>query len=512
MDVLWQEAYNLIYRNKKKQKYMDFLDPAKKRAHQRRLFTGYLLVGVAILLGSTILVLQSYGFDVNHKTGQVIQNGLIFTASAPESSTIYLNGKENGTTDKRLTVPAGDYTVELKRDGYQTWKRSFTLAGSSIERLVYPVLFPSKLKTVERHTFKAAPSFTSQSLDRRWIISERADAITTFDVFDANDTKAPATSFTLPADVMTTSALPQSLSLVEWSTDNKHLLVKHTFGDAHEFIVININASVTSVNVNKTLSITPTLVTLRDKKPDQLYLYDGPTKVLKSADLKSKLQTEVLRDVISYKSYGDKRILYAVTDATDATKANIVLKDGKKKTVLKRSVQSSSYLLDLAEYDSHWYVAVGVVDDKKVYIFRDPEVLPPTSSKVSSSIYSVLSMEKPTQVVFSANTRFLMTQSGNKFAVYDAELNKRYSYQTPFAIPADTKASWMDGHRIVVNANSKTNVFDYDGINQHQLAPISAGIIPMFDRDYTRLYSITPSSTTPAKTVLTRTDLKLNLN
>ena len=490
---------------------MDFLDPAKKRAHRRRLFAGYFLVGVAILLGSTILVLQSYGFDVNHKTGEVIQNGLIFTASAPESSTIYLNGKENGTTDKRLTVPAGDYTIELKRDGYETWKRSFTLEGSSIERLVYPVLFPKKPKTVEQHTFKATPLFTTQSLDRQWIVSQQADAITKFDVFNANDPKVAATSFTLPADTMTPSTLPQSLSLVEWSTDNKHFLAKHTYGDAFEFIIVDITDSATSVNINKTLSITPTLVTLRDKKPDKLYIYDGPTKVLRSADTKTKQQTEVLKNVVSYKSYGSKKILYAATDPLDATKTNIIVKDGDKITVLKRSVQNGSYLLDLAEYDSHWYVAVGVVEDKKVYIFRDPEVLPSTNSKISASIYSVLSMEKPTQVLFSANTRFLMTQNGNKFAVFDAELNKRYTYQTPFAIPTETKASWMDGHRIVVNANNKTNVFDYDGINQHQLAQATDTMVPMFDRDYTRLYAIAPPATTPTKTVLTRSDLKINL-
>lgn len=490
---------------------MDFLDPAKKRAHRRRLFVGYFLIGVAILLGSSILVLQSYGFDVNHKTGQVIQNGLIFTASAPESSTIYLNGKENGTTDKRLTVPSGDYTVELKRDGYETWKRSFTLTGSSIERLVYPILFPKKPKTTEQHTFKTAPLFTTQSLDRKWIVSQQADAITKFDVFDANDPKVATTSFTLPADTMTPSSLPQSLSLVEWSTDNKHFLVKHTFGDAFEFIIVDITNSALSVNINKSFSITPTLVTLRDKKPDKIYIYDGPTKVLRSADTKTKQKTDVLKDVVSYKSYGSKRILYAATDPLDATKTNIILADGAKKTVLKRSVQNGTYLLDLAEYDNHWYIAVGVVDDKKVYIFRDPEILPASNAKVSSSIYSVLSMEKPTQVLFSANTRFLMTQNGNKFAVFDAELNKRYAYQTPFAIPAETKAYWMDGHRIVVNANSKTNVFDYDGINQHQLTAATDTIIPMFDRDYTRLYSITPSANTPVKTVLTRTDLKINL-
>ena len=138
---------------------MDFLDPVKKRAHTRRLFIGYFLVGVAILMASAILVILSYGYDLDRKTGQVIQNGLIFANAAPDAATIYLNGKENGQTDKRLTVPAGQYDIEYRRQGYRTWKKQIQLDGSSIERLVYARLFPEKLEQAESTVFDVAPAF-----------------------------------------------------------------------------------------------------------------------------------------------------------------------------------------------------------------------------------------------------------------------------------------------------------------------------------------------------------------
>src|SRR5690606_24256912 len=139
---------------------MDFLNPKKKRAHRIRLFIGYGLMAVAIGIATTILVFEAYGFDLDRKTGTVIQNGLLFIDAHPESADIRLNGESKGQTDARLVIPDGQYTVELNRDGYRGWKRTFRLEGSSIERLVYPFLFPEKLDTEDIQLYSATPAFS----------------------------------------------------------------------------------------------------------------------------------------------------------------------------------------------------------------------------------------------------------------------------------------------------------------------------------------------------------------
>ena len=125
---------------------MDFLDPVKKRALRNRLIAGYFLIGTAILLVTLILVFQSYGYDLDRKTGSIIQNGLLFVSSEPVPSDIYLNGKQvKSNSDARLVLPSDVYKLELKHDGYRTWQRTISLAGASIDRVVYPFLFPTKL-------------------------------------------------------------------------------------------------------------------------------------------------------------------------------------------------------------------------------------------------------------------------------------------------------------------------------------------------------------------------------
>ncbi len=488
---------------------MDFLDPVKKRAHKRRLFIGYFLIGVALLLGSIILLMQVYGYDLDRKTRQVIQNGLIFVDSNPEKSTIYLNGKENGQTDKRLTVPAGKYDLELKRDGYRSWKKSFDLEGSSIERLSYPILFPEKLDSIAINTniYDPAPVFVTQSPDRHWLLVARS--INSFEVVNANDPKASIPGIQFPKDVLTAKPANASegLEVLEWSNDNRHLLIKHTFADKYEYVMLDREEPATSFNVTNTLGANPAKITMRDKKFDQLYLYDANGS-LRIADTKTKQITNYLTGVINYKSYSDNVMLYAMTDPADPNKVVVKMREDAKEYTLRSGLKTDQYILDIARYGDHWYLAIATAG--KVLIYRDPNLN--ASTRESPSLFTSMILANPSQVLFSTNTRFIMAQSGSKFAIYDAETNRRSYFELELKIDQAYKAKWMDAYHIVLNNDKKVVVVDYDGANLQKLVDIAPDGVAYFDRDYTRLYNLFDTSTVSKKSYsINRTNLKLNL-
>lgn len=491
---------------------MDFLDPAKKRAHNRRLFIGYFLVGVTIILTSIILLILANGYDVDRKTGQVIQNGLIFTAASPESAEIFLNGKSNGDTDKRLTVPAAKYDVELRRTGYRTWKKAIELDGGSIERLVYPKLFPNKLNQATSQTFNGTPAFSTQSPDRRWVLVSQPGSVVEFQVFDTANPEDEPKTIQVPRSIMTAPAVgvAESIALVEWSSDNRHVLVQHSYGDQIEFVMIDRQDVAASLNVNNTLSVNPTKVTLRDKRFDRLYLYDASTLELTVADTKSKVVTPRMTQVISYKSYGGDVVLYSTKNEAQPGKTIVKLWD-KDKAYTLRIMEESDMLLDLARYDGTWYMAVTSVKEGKLYVFKDPFDKLKADKPTTPTSYIVMKIPSPTKLAFSANTRFVSVQSAGHFVVYDFEENERFNYTVPGDVPATQEARWMDGHRLLLSQNNKVVVFEFDGMNRQELSAIIADSLPYFDRDYERLYTLTPAKDDATKASLTRTSLKLNL-
>jgi hypothetical protein len=137
---------------------MDFLDPRKRRAHKIRLIIGYVLVAIVIVLATIIIVYGANGYGINTKTGQIVQNGLLFADSNPGGAEIYLNGVDkHATTSSRLILPAGNYTLTLKKEGYRDWSRKFTLGEQSVARYVYPMLFPVKPVITNLKTYNPDP-------------------------------------------------------------------------------------------------------------------------------------------------------------------------------------------------------------------------------------------------------------------------------------------------------------------------------------------------------------------
>lgn len=489
-------------------KTMDFLDPAKKRARNIRLIVGYILIGIAIALVTSILVFQSYGYDLDRKTGAIIQNGLLFVAAQPEAANVYLNDKQyKAQNNAKLVLPSDVYRLKLTREGYRDWNRTFSLAGGTIERMTYPFLFPTKLQTQDRKAYDASVDFATQSPSRQWIVVQQPGKLNDFDLFDANDPKKTNTSFTLPNNLLTAST-SNKLELVEWANDNRRFLVKHQFATGHEFIIVDTEQPNQSVNVNKTFNVAPTKVSLRDKKYDHLFFYDQATQTLSYAEVKQPTLKPVASKVLAYKTHGDDTVLYVTDDQATPGKVRVMLKDNDGTYQLREITTSSAgYLLNLAKYDNKWYVAAGAINESIVYVYKDPQNAVKQSTPTSPIPIMVLRADNPDWLEFSANTQFITLRGGQQFAVYDAENDRNYRYKLEQPIEPDTKPAWMDGNRIMVTSQRKMVVLDYDGINTQTLSGNQPGMIPFFDRDYKVLYNIAPVD--GGKSSLTQTDLRV---
>ncbi len=487
---------------------MDFLDPKKKRSHEIRLYIGYALVGIALAFATMILMFAAYGYGVDRDTGSVIQNGLIVVDAHPESASILVNGTNKGTTNNRLVLPAGKYSVELTRKGYKAWKHDVTLEGSTIEQLAYPFLYPENPVTRTLQTYDGVPAMASETPDRHWLVVANPITPGAFQVVDLSTTKHPATSISLPADAMTPSTGDQKFEAIEWSTDNEHLLLKRTFSGGVEFIVLDRVNPANSLNLNKIFSGQAIAqVSLRDKKADQFYLLNAGDGMLSQADSKSRVVTPIKPGVLSYKSYQDNTLLY-VTQPAGSAEATVSLRQKDQDYVLRTLPKSEAYMLDMAQFNSNFYVVAGAKADGRAYVYKNPfSDLTRKPARVPEP-FRVLVTPGGEYLSFSAIARFIALQGGSGFAVYDAETGRQYRFDTKLELPQGQKATWMDGHRLLLNSNNAVQVFDFDGTNLHQLANSNPLYKPFFDRDYDALFTLSAGSD-KAKTVLNRTNLKI---
>lgn len=492
---------------------MDFLDPKKKRARKVRLAIGHVLTAMLVLIATYILVFQAYGYEVD-KNGQVIQNGLVYIDSAPSGASIKINGKEHGSnTNTRQALPEGRYDLEISKQGYHTWSRSFELEGGEVLRFTYPFLVPNSLTPAELQAFDGSIGFSTQSPSRKWVVLGQKNNLSTMTVFDIEkrvDEKPTSAVVTWPAGLFTPAAGDHTIKLVEWSTDNRHILVQHNWAGGQEFVMLDREQPAQSYNVNTTLNQAPSKVSLFDKNFEKLFLYDANSKVLSLADVKTKVIQTYANNVASYKSHGDDTVLMAIADAQNKDKANVIMRQNDKNYTLREIPIADNIPLDIARYEGAWYIAISVQSEQKTYVYKNPMDLINSQNGIKSARAIILRNTGPIdQVSFSQNTRFIMSSSGQNFSVYDAESERRYSYNINQPFDPAQKPAWMDGHRIMANSAGKVVIFDFDGINQQTLVSNDPAVLPMFDRDYTEIYTLGASAASPGKYGLFLTELRL---
>jgi PEGA domain len=474
---------------------MDFLDPVKTRRNTIQLFIGYGLVAIAVLLATLIMISYAYGYAVDRE-GDLRQRGLVFVSSQPSGAQLYVNGKREQDTNTKLNLNEGSYSLKIERSGYQSWQRNVTIDGSSVSHYVYPLLVPTRLTTRQVKTYETAPVLTTQSPDRRFLVALTDPVKGTFDVVDQNknqDAISETDSFAVPEALMTASSTTPTWEVLEWSNNNRHMLLKRTYTEADivtlEYLLVDRQRPEGSHNLSTELTDAPELISLRDKKPDSYYVFNPSKSQLLTASLDNLTPKVLLNNVLAYKSHGKDEVLYVAKNANDDKKVQVLLRQDGKTTLLRSTVPSDKYTLDIARYSDDWYAVFGGSNETRAYMYKNPTAK--AVNDVAKPFYA-LRVASPTHVSFSANAQYIMAQNATTVHMYDTEYNRNYRYDLPAPVdPPQTKVAWMDGNRLSYVSGGKQIMFDYDNINRRTLVAASPEFVSGFDQEYRYLYTYT---------------------
>ncbi len=456
---------------------MDFLDPDLQRRHIIRLYVGYVLIAVAVLLAALLLVMIALGFRIN-TAGDVVQHGLTFVSSSPTGADVYVDGiRRDSQTNTRLDLNEGSYELQLKRDGYRTWQRHIAVRGGTLVRYDYPVLFPEALSTAVLKQYDLPkPGLSSISPDKRWMLIQAQADTATFDLYDMRPKQPVATTLTLPANLFAAGG-KQSWQAVDWAGDNQHLLIKHGYGTTggSEFILLDRKTPAKSVNLSQLLGQTPTEIRFIDGKFDKYYLYTTKQGLLQTASLEAPKPQAFLTGLLSFDAYRANTVLYTTT-GTNPDGSRVVmlqLRQGNTTYALRQfPAGAKTYSLALGVYEGDMYVAAAAGNQKVVYLYRNPIVQLKANPSEPLIVMNILKIAAPDFLSYSSGGQLLVAQKGQQFVSYDLRYKRSFDYkQVPPMDRGQAHATWMDGAHLQYVSNGQLYVFDYDGLNDHLLMP-----------------------------------------
>ncbi len=472
---------------------MDFLDPLARRTHLQRLYVGYVLVAIAIVLAASVLLMISYGFSIS-KDGEVIQNGLVFVSSKPTPADVYLDGiKKSKPTNTRYNLPEGQYDLQLKRDGYRAWQRKVSVRGGQVQRFDYPFLFPESLNSSTLKTYPGAAgadTLVTTTPDNRWLFIQQKAGAASFDVYDLKaPTKDPLT-FTIPASAYAAGG-EQDWEVVSWADDKVHVLLKHYYGkSSFEYLLIDRGDATQTVNLSAAFGESPSKLQFINSKYDRYYLYDEAAQTLQKATLNQPEPVAFLANVMTYDTYQNDTVLYVTPSTKDTTEVELRLLEGQETNVIRTFPSGTTYHVAVADYSRSLFVAATAEKSNVVYIYKNP-VSQINNANIGVAVPAgVLKISKPNFLSFSAGGRFVVAEHGTDFATYDNEYKRQYVYhKNPPLDAGQSHATWMDGARLQYVSNGDLYVFDYDGINMVSLVPSLQADMIFYDPTYSHVFT-----------------------
>ncbi len=467
---------------------MDFLDPSNKRSYNTRLFIGFFLSALVIILGTLILSLITAGYTINTKTGQVIQNGLIFLNSSPASATVYINHQVSGTTNTRLELGAANYNISLYAPGYNTWTTNVSLLGGNVEDLTYPLLVPIKPVISSIAEYPTKPAVFSQTPSKHWLLVSDPTLANSFKVYDQTNTKTAVTTTTIPSGLLVSTAGPNVFSVVQWASDNQHVLLQDEYNGAINFIVFNYLTPTDSYNLNQTFSVSFTSAKLLNSQYNTPLLFNEPSGDLYRGDQSTKQTTLILTKVINYAYYGTNKFIYATNDSASGTLSSIMFSNLSDKPYLVKNVaKTSKYMLNISSYGGNYYYLIGgggIYD----YIYQNLANNAQGNRRLPIPYTLMVNNVQPQNVLNSAGQRYISLQSGNNFSVYDIQTQEHYRYVLGVNLNTPNFASWMDDNRFISFSGGKMIIFDFDGTNISNIATANNSFDGLFTPGYTAVY------------------------
>lgn len=89
--------------------------------------------------------LYARGFRFDFKKKTITEGGLLVAKSVPDGAFIAVNGAVLGATNDNISLPPGEYDVEIRREGYTTWNKKIVIQKEIVTE-------------VEAYLFKKAPT------------------------------------------------------------------------------------------------------------------------------------------------------------------------------------------------------------------------------------------------------------------------------------------------------------------------------------------------------------------
>lgn len=423
----------------------------RARRQSRRVLISEAIMVLAVIVTVSILAFVVSGYWVGSDF-KIERQGLLQIYSIPTGADVEVDNNPSSwlnRTNTSKTLSAGEHTIVLTKDGYDSWSRTISINEGLLYRLHYPRLF---LKNRTHETaFSSSANFVTISPDRNTMLL--GGNTTTWQTFNLDSDSAKPQSLNL-AEVLPFTSLAADASeglfsgvvkTAEWSTDNEHLLLEISDGTTSNWLVLNIKNPMNSINLTKNFNVNFKEVEILDNSASNLLaIIDGN---LHRVDVGAKQISAILvSNVASFDYYNQDLIFSTPTEIG-------FLKLGGGEPITLATITQPQKVVTMKFYDDEY---IGVLDGPHFSLYLKNNFELKSEFDLSFS---------PKTIKIGPSGDFIAMSTGGQLAVLDMEAMAMNEWSTN-----TDSFGWLDGSMVYAVKDGSLNVYDFNGLNHRTLA------------------------------------------
>lgn len=470
------------------------MDPEEKKRRQFiKVILAEALMVVSVIAIVVITTLLAMGFSIS-TNGGIEQTGLMQIHSQPTGATVTLDGNALfSRTNTSRTMSAGEHHLKLSRDGYDTWEKTVKMYSGILIRMYYPRLFlqnrvAEPVLDLSTSTKAKDLGFYSPSTSRNYVLYAEDNAaewrlldlrgdepkttiIDLTNVLPGIVTVEAETGRKKPQSTMSGAAQYRFDGVIEeliWSSNDEKVLVKVSYNNKAEWVLVNLRNATASLNLTKTFGLNFEQVEMIDNSASQLYALADHK--LYRINVAGEVLSRILVDNVESFVNRAANVLYITTINKNSEREIGVYRDDEKASTILLSVPAEKKVqIALSRYYDEDFIAYILDNKMTIYHGTLPsynENREKAALEYLEKLVDNLELEAvPENFSVSKDGEYMVARKGQKFMVTDLDMGDLWTYEA-----ASDELNWLDASMMFAVKNGEIVVWDFDGTNYRNLS------------------------------------------
>jgi len=326
---------------------------------QKRIFIAFTTL-IFILLATLIIgaLARGYRFDFDKK--KMRPTGLLVANSIPNGAQVWIDDTLKTATDETITLPPGQYKVEIKKPGYSTWEKNIQIDKEvAVTTDVYLFPLAPDLKSLG-FTGIINPNLSPDGTKVVYLIPIATGSLEEIGMGIINLTEKPlGRSFKPRILVKTRSDFSFDQATVDWSPDSREILLTISQNNDKEYFILDINQAY-DFTILPIISTPPSQVLKTIAKWQKEEELEKKELLSKFPELIETILKEKCQDFAF--SPSETKVLYQITEATEIP----------EKLIAKEIIGASTQEEERDLVSGNWYI-YDLKEDKNFLILKEEE-------------------------------------------------------------------------------------------------------------------------------------------